>query len=83
MRNYHTNKIFYNHIDDIWSIDLADSSDYKTLNNKSYRYIFVITDKFSEFFWTIPLKSRNSQTTKKEFSKIFHNIKRKTSQIGI
>ena len=28
-RNYETNKIFYNHIDEIWSIDLADMIDYK------------------------------------------------------
>ena len=26
---YPTNKIVYNHIDDIWSIDLADMIDYK------------------------------------------------------
>ena len=31
-RNYEANKIIYNHINEIWSIDLADFSDYKTLN---------------------------------------------------
>ena len=31
---YPTNKITYNSIDEIWSIDLADFSDYKTSNNK-------------------------------------------------
>ena len=34
MKNYETNKIVYNHIDEIWSIDLADMIDYKTSNNK-------------------------------------------------
>ena len=29
MRNYKTNKIIYNHIDEIWSVDLADMIDYK------------------------------------------------------
>ena len=33
-RNYPTNKIIYNHIDEIWSIDLADMIDYKISNNK-------------------------------------------------
>ena len=28
-KNYETNKIFYNHIDEIWSIDLVDMIDYK------------------------------------------------------
>ena len=55
-RNYPTNKIIYNHIDEIWSIDLADFSDYKTSNNKGYRYIFIIIDNFSKYLWAIPLK---------------------------
>ena len=46
-KNYATNKIVYNHIDEIWSIDLADFSDYKTSNNKGYRYIFIVIDNFS------------------------------------
>ena len=29
MRNYETNKIIYNHFDEIWSIDLADTVDNK------------------------------------------------------
>ena len=33
-RKYPTNKIVYNHIDEIWTIDLADMVDYKTSNNK-------------------------------------------------
>ena len=33
-KNYSTNKIIYNSIDEIWSIDLADFSDYKTSKNK-------------------------------------------------
>ena len=28
-KNYETNKIIYNHDDEIWSIDLADMIDYK------------------------------------------------------
>ena len=47
-KHFETNKIIYNHIDEIWSIDLADMIDYKTSNNKGFRYIFVIIDNFSE-----------------------------------
>ena len=39
-KNYPTNKIVYNYVDEIWSIDLADFSDYKTSNNKGFRFIF-------------------------------------------
>ena len=55
-KNYPTNKILYNHIDEIWSVDLADMNAYKISNNKGYRYIFIIIDNFSKFLWAIPLK---------------------------
>ena len=57
-KNYPTNKVIYIHIDAIWSIDLAEFSDYKISNNKSYRYIFIIFDKFSKYLWGIPLKNK-------------------------
>ena len=44
LRNYPTNKIVCYHIDEIWSSDLADFSDYKSSSNKRFRYIFVIID---------------------------------------
>ena len=55
-KNYPTNKKIYDHIDEIWSVNLADMIDYKISNNKSYRYIFIIIDNFSKFLWAIPLK---------------------------
>ena len=81
MRNYPTNKIVYNHIDDIWSIDLADFSDYKTSYNMGYRYIFIIIDNFSKYLWAIPLKNKYSQTITNEFSNILTISKRKPLKI--
>ena len=65
-KNYPINKIVYNHIDETWSIDLADFSDYKISISKGYRYIFIIFDNFSNYIWTIPLKNKNSQTVTNE-----------------
>ena len=76
-KNYETNKIVYNHIDEIWSIDLADMIDYKTSNNKGYRYIFIVIDNFSKYLWAIPLRNKNSQTITNEFSNIITTSKRK------
>ena len=76
-KNYPTNKIVYNHIDEIWSIDLADMVDYKTSNNKGFRYIFVIIDNYSKHLWAIPLKNKYSQTITNEFSNILTKSKRK------
>ena len=80
-KNYETNKITYNHIDEIWSIDLADFSDYKISNNKGYRYIFIIIDNFSKFLWAIPLKNKYSQTITNKFSNILSTSKRKPIKV--
>ena len=76
-KNYPTNKIVYNHIDEIWSIDLADMIDYKISNNKGYRYIFIVIDNFSKYLWAIPLKNKYSNTITNEFSNILIKSKRK------
>ena len=44
-KNYETNNILHNHIDETRSIDLADMIHYKISNNKGFRDIFVIIDK--------------------------------------
>ena len=75
-KNYPTNKIVNNHIDEIWSIDLADMIDYKISNNKGFRYIFIVIYDFSKYLWAVPLK-KNSQTITNEFSNILRTSKRK------
>ena len=80
-KNYPTNKIVYEHIDEIWSIDLADFSDYKTSNNKGFRYIFIVIDNFSKYLWAIPLKNKYSQTITNEYSNIITTSKRKPLKI--
>ena len=57
-RKYPTNKMIYIHIDEIWSIVLADFSGYKTSNKKGFRYIFVIIDQFPKNVWALPLKNK-------------------------
>ena len=83
MRNYPTKKIVYNHINEIWSIDLADMVDYKTSNNKGFRYIFVIIDSFTKYLWCIPTKNKNSKTKIDVFSNILATSKRSFYQIRI
>ena len=79
-RNYPTNKIVCNHIDEKWSIDLADMVDNKTSNNKGLRYMFLIIDNFSKYLWAIPLK-KFSQTITNEFSNILTKSKRQPLKI--
>ena len=65
-KNYDTNKIIYNQNAEIWSIDLADMIEYKISNNKGFRFIFVLLDKFSKYLWSIPLK-KTIETTTQDF----------------
>ena len=76
-RNYITKKTDVYHIDDIWSLDFQDLEDYGPGNNRRYRYVLVIIDKFSKFGWTIPLKNKNAQTIKDSSEKIIIKSKRK------
>ena len=80
-KNYPTNKILYNHIDEICSINLADKVDYKISNNKGFRYIIIKIDNYSKYLWAIPLKNKYSQTITNEFSNILSTSKRKPLKI--
>ena len=55
--------------------------DYKTSNNKGFRYIFIVIDNFSKYLWAIPLKNKYSQTITNEFSNILTTSKRKPLKI--
>ena len=55
---------------------MADFSDYKTSNNKGFRYIFILIDNFSKYFRTISLKNKNRETTTEEFSNNLTTSKR-------
>ena len=67
------------HIDDIWSLDILDLKDYGPESNRGFRYVSVITDNFSQFGWTIPLKNENVQNIKDFVENILINSKRKPS----
>ena len=75
-RNYPTNKIIDNQINEIWSIDLADMVDYKISNNKGFRYMFIIIDNSSKYLWAIPFKNKNNQTKRNELSNFLTALKR-------
>ena len=76
-KNYRTNKTIIKSIDDTWSSDLLDMNDYGIKNNKGYRYILVVTDNFSKFGWTNPLKNKYAQSITDAFSQIIKTSRRK------
>ena len=80
-KNYAANKTDVYQIDDSWSLDILDLKDYGPENNRGHRYVLVITDNFSKFGWTIPLKNKNAQTIKDSFGNILLGSKRQPNLI--
>ena len=74
-KDYSTNKTDVYHFDDIWSLDILDLKYYGVENNRGYRYVLVILDRFSKFAWTVPLKNENAQSD--SFEKFLITSKRK------
>ena len=75
-KSYQTNKMTSDIIDEIWSIDLMDISDYKFSDNEGFCYIFVIVDSFSRYTWCVSPKNKNAQTIPYQFSNIPNSSKR-------
>ena len=48
-KNYETNKTMIKSNDDTWSSELLDMDDYCPKNNRGYRYLLTVIDKFSNF----------------------------------
>ena len=71
----------YKHIDETWSIDLADMVDYRTSNNKGFKNIIVIKHKFSKYLLAKPPKNKYSQIITNECSKHLATSKRKPLKI--
>ena len=69
-KNYETIKIIYNHIDEIWSIDPMDVSDYNISNHIGCRYIFIIIDNFSKYTRCTAQKNESAQKITDEVSDI-------------
>ena len=80
-KNYTSDKIRYTVVDQIWSIDLMNVSDYKTTKTKAFRHIFVIINNFLKYAWCTPLKNKNADAITDAFSKILYTLKRKTFEI--
>ena len=52
-------------------------NDYGIRNKKGYRYFLVVTDNFSKFGWTIPLKNKDEQSITDAFSQFIKTSRRK------
>ena len=77
-KQYSTNNLAYNHIDETWSIDIADMIGLiiGCETKKRFRFIIIIIDIFSKCLWAIPVKKKNTQIITNEVSNIIKISKR-------
>ena len=69
-KNYETNKIKFDHIDELRSFDLMNMSDYGVSNNIGFRHILIVIDNFSEFHGVILYRINTDEQKQMNFQKI-------------
>ena len=72
-RSFPRNKFNVNDLDDVWTFDLKDMSQYAE-ENDTYKYALIGMDVFSRYAWGIPLKSKSTDTVTKAVKSIFDII---------
>ena len=64
------NKTDAYHTDNNWSFDILDLKDYGPENNRNYRNVYVVNDKFSKLEWAIAIRKK-IPSQKNSLSKVF------------
>ena len=76
IQKFERKKVIVNSINEIYSTDLVDMTQYSKIN-KGNKYIFTNIDVFSKIAYAFPLKSKKIGNIKPCFEKIFKNNKPK------
>ncbi|ULU12860.1 hypothetical protein L3Y34_015828 [Caenorhabditis briggsae] len=79
-KNFKSQRVFVNGIDDQWQSDLVEMIPYEQ-ENEGYRYLLTIIDCFSKFAWVVPLKSKSGKETADALSSVFTKSKRKPKKM--
>jgi len=67
-------RVYISNINKIWSADIMDRSKLSK-QNKGYKYLLNVIDLFSEYIYSIPLKSKSQHEVANAFEKLFINNK--------
>jgi len=73
-RKFKRRRVYVSNINKIWSADMIDKSKLSK-QNKGYKYLLNVIDLFSEYVYSIPLKSKSQHNVANAFEKLFINNK--------
>ena len=62
-----TSRKLFNHIDELWNIDLMDMSDHEVSSDKGVNYFYVTFDNFSKKLCSTLLKKTSRTKTRLNF----------------
>lgn len=70
LKRFARRKVYSKGVDEIWTADLADFSQYSR-QNRGYKFILVVLDVFSRYAWARPLKNKTGVQVTQAFEDIF------------
>ena len=69
-KRFQKRTVFAKQADGIWTADLVDMSPYSR-SNSGYKYLLTVIDVFSQYGWTVPLKTKTGKEVALAFQKLF------------
>ena len=82
IRKFKKRKVYSSFKDNIWDVDLADTSLISKFN-KGIKYLLCVIDIFSRYSWVIPLKNNKGDSVLEGFQSILNKSKGKPNKIWI
>ena len=81
-KTYPRRKVFVDGIDDTWSMDLVDMTEWKHLNDAN-AWMLNIVDVFSRYAWSIPLSNKSAVVVLSGFQSVIGQSGRKPKKIWV
>ena len=75
-KKFKRRRVLVYNVDDIWSADLTNSFQSLSRENKGYKYMLNVIDLLSKYAYSIPLKSKSSESILEAFNQLFKFTKR-------
>jgi len=79
-KKYQRTKVMVNFIDHTWALDLAVFESTKR-SNSFYAYIMFVSDIFSRYTWSIPIKKKDTKSVLEGFKELFEKTDRRPVNI--
>lgn len=81
-KKFERRRVISNAVNEIWSADLVDLSEWAPKNN-GYKYLLNVIDLFSRYVWSIPLKDKSGKTVLTAFKSIVEDAESSPQKLWV